>query len=90
MGKKRKNAIFSLQHNGNPIETDEEILEHATQYYKGLFGPSDNPSTHLDPNYWDPEDMVEPHENEQLTKKFTEEEVKHVIMTMEKKYSPRA
>jgi hypothetical protein len=42
-GKKRKNAIFSLQHGEITIEGEKEILVHATNYYKDLFGPSDNP-----------------------------------------------
>lgn len=48
--KKRKNTIFSLHHEDNIIEDDKLIIEHATQYYKNLFGPSDRPNTHLDPN----------------------------------------
>lgn len=31
-----KNAIFSLQHIDTTIDSEEEILEHATHYYKML------------------------------------------------------
>jgi hypothetical protein len=39
--------------NGN-IEGDELIVDHATQYYKNLFGPSDNINLQLDPSCWNP------------------------------------
>jgi mannosylglycoprotein endo-beta-mannosidase len=39
-GKKRKNTIFSLNHNEQIIEGYAALVEHATQFYKDLFGPS--------------------------------------------------
>lgn len=87
-GKKRKNTIFSIQENGKTIEREEEILDHATQYYRNLFGPSASPITNLDPNCWSPEEMVEPHENEILSQSFSEEEIKKAVMTMEKNTAP--
>jgi len=50
MGKKRKNIIFSLSHNGSEITGDEKILKHATQFYKELFGP--RPNLKMNPNCW--------------------------------------
>jgi len=47
-GKKRKNRILSLTQDNLPIEGDEEILDHATQYYKQPFGPSAPPSPKMD------------------------------------------
>jgi hypothetical protein len=37
-GRKKKNSIFVLLNNGTQILGDEEIIKHATEYYKGLFG----------------------------------------------------
>lgn len=87
-GKKRKNTIFCLQNENEQIEGDEKILEHATQYYKDLFGPSDSPNIQMDPGCWAPEETVDNHENEQLIRAFSEEEVKAVIMSMEKNTAP--
>lgn len=37
--KRKKKAMFSLQDGENTITRDEEILIHAIEYYKSLFGP---------------------------------------------------
>jgi hypothetical protein len=36
-GKKRKNLIFNLEHEGNILEKDEDILTHATNYYRVIW-----------------------------------------------------
>ena len=48
-GRKRKNTIFSTMNIGSNLEDEAAILDHATQYFKNLFGPSDCPSISLDP-----------------------------------------
>jgi len=40
MGKKRNNTIFSLKHEDQIIEGDGALVDHATKFYKELFGPS--------------------------------------------------
>lgn len=87
-GKKRKNTIFSLVGDDGVIEGDEEIREHATQFYKSLFGSPDKPNTHLNPNCWDGNEKVDSFENEQLVRPFTEEEIKKVVMSLEKNTAP--
>ena len=57
-GKKRKNTIFCLQGDNGNIEGDEQIINHATQYYKYLFGPAGRPSVQMDPHCWDLEEKV--------------------------------
>jgi hypothetical protein len=37
-GRKKNNYIFVPLNNGTKILGDEEIIKHATEYYKGLFG----------------------------------------------------
>jgi hypothetical protein len=49
MEKKRKNIIFCKQGENGNIEGDDQIFDHATQYYKNLFCPSNNPYMHLNP-----------------------------------------
>jgi hypothetical protein len=57
-GKKRRNIIFNLEKDGENINTDDEILKHATEFYKDLFGPSDNPIFKLDYDCWDQHERV--------------------------------
>jgi hypothetical protein len=83
-GKKRKNIIFNLEKDGERIDKDEDIISHATGYYKELFGPSDSPMSSLDSECWEQEEKVIEEENATLTRKFTEEERKHVVKTMKK------
>jgi hypothetical protein len=37
-GRKKKNHISMMINNGTEILGDNEIIKHATEYYKGLFG----------------------------------------------------
>jgi hypothetical protein len=48
MGKKEKHD-FSLKHNDQTIEGDGALVDHATQYYKELFGPSAPSGLHMEP-----------------------------------------
>jgi hypothetical protein len=50
MGKKQKNTIFSLNHDEHVIEGDAALVEHATQFYKDLFGPSTASGFSMDQN----------------------------------------
>jgi hypothetical protein len=50
-GKKRKNLIFHLETDNSVLENETEILNHASNYYKNLFGPSDKPLFGLDAHY---------------------------------------
>jgi DNA-binding PadR family transcriptional regulator len=38
--RKRRNTIISLEDGSNTIEGDDNLLAHATEYYKNLFGPA--------------------------------------------------
>jgi hypothetical protein len=40
-GKHRKTRIFSLDQEEGVIEGDENLKKYITNYYKGLFGPSE-------------------------------------------------
>ena len=87
-GKKRKNHIFSLRQDDKIIESDENILQIATDYFKSLFGPSNSPICKMDPSCWSPEEKVSQEESEQLNSKFSEEEIKNVVFSMEKNTAP--
>lgn len=85
---KKGNTIFSLMHNDQNIEGDSNIVEHATNYYKDLFGPAAPPGFAMDPTCWDEEEKVDSHDNEELCKAFSEEEIKEAIFSMEKNTAP--
>jgi len=59
-------------------------VEHATQFYKELFGLSTTPYIHMDPGCWSSSERVTMQENEELEKSFSESEMKEAIFSMEK------
>ena len=69
-GEKKENTIFSLNHNDQVIEGDAALVEHATQFYKDLFGPSTHSSFTMDPSCWDQAESITNQENEELEKTF--------------------
>jgi exonuclease III len=83
-GKKRKNTIFSLNHNDQVIEGDDALVEHATSFYKELFGPSTSSGFHMEPGCWDCWERVNVQDNEELEKPFSELEIKDSISSMKK------
>lgn len=52
MKKREKNTIFSLQQDNRIIDGDAKILNHATNYYKDLFGPAEKPIVEFDSVNW--------------------------------------
>lgn len=52
-GSRRKTTILSLEKDGELIERNENLLDHATEYYKGLFGPEPRYDFRIDPTIWD-------------------------------------
>jgi hypothetical protein len=47
-GKRIKHTLFSLQDGSTIIKGNENLLAHATQYYKALFGPGEGNAIDLD------------------------------------------
>ena len=88
-GKKRKNTIFSMEGEEQEIVDTNKILEHATSYYKTLFGPSENNKFTLDPRGWGGQDCVSHEDNQKLVAPFSQEEIMKVIFSIEKKILPR-
>ena len=87
-GKKRKNTIFSLNHKDQVIEGDDALVEHATNFYKELFGPSTSSGFHMEPGCWDSREKVNEQDNEELEKPFSELEIKDSVFSMEKNTAP--
>jgi hypothetical protein len=51
-GHKRKKTIFSLQDGSNTIQGTHELLDHATLFYKNLFGPQASNNIKLRDDVW--------------------------------------
>ena len=83
-GRKRKNTILSFKKGDEVVEGDSNLLAHATEYYKTLFGPEQGYSFPLDPDLWDENELVREYENEILTQPFSEDEIKEALFQMEK------
>ena len=50
-GNKRKNTIHSLKVGDQVIEGTENLLKHATDFYKELFGPAPGNLFQMDPRF---------------------------------------
>jgi hypothetical protein len=80
MGGKRINIVHSLDNNGVLVEGTKELLAHATDYYKNLFGPAPGNLFKLSPSLWSEEEMLNEQDNNDLTRPFTVEEIKKCIV----------
>jgi hypothetical protein len=58
------------------VTRDENLLALATMYYKNLFGPGVGNMFEIDAGLWMDEENESNLENEELTKAFTEYEIK--------------
>jgi hypothetical protein len=83
-GRHRKTRIFKLQDGNNVIEGDENLKRHITSYYKDLFGPPEASHITLDDSIRGDISQVSVEENQRLTDRFSEEEVKAALFQMEK------
>ena len=84
-GRKRKKTIFSLQHDQDTIQGTPDLLKHATEFYKYLFGPVQQVNMRLRDNVWETEEQLSDLDRDELDRDFSDEEVKQVIDSMEKK-----
>lgn len=91
-GRKRKNTIFSLQDDNITFEGDMALVDHATKYYKQLFGPAKNTRIPLNPSLFENtvklsnEDntvKLSNEDNADLCRAFTETEIKEALFEME-------
>jgi hypothetical protein len=87
-GRKRKNTIFSLKKYGINIEGTHKIIEHATSFYKSLFGPAPGNVFHFDHGIWEPHEKLDAADNEILSRPFSIKEVKDAIFSMAKNKAP--
>jgi hypothetical protein len=81
---KEKQSIFSLQDGCIIIKGTDCLLDHATQYYKNLFGPGEGNAFELSPGLCPAEACVNDQENVEMIRPFSEEEIKHALLLMDK------
>ena len=82
-GRRRKNLVHSLEDNGVMVEGTDNLLKLATDYYKELFGPAPGNAFVLSPGLWNVNEILSDEDNAELTKPFSEEEVKNALFSME-------
>jgi hypothetical protein len=80
--------MHSQNDNGLNIEGTSELIEHATTYYKNLFGPAPGNLFKLNHNMWKPHEILKDEDNEILSKPFSVEEVKEALFSMRKNKTP--
>jgi hypothetical protein len=82
-GRKRKHTTFALYHRGKQISGNKKIRDHATEFYKCLFGHGTGDAFELDENLWPKSEGVTAVENESLVRPFDESEMKSALDQME-------
>jgi hypothetical protein len=83
-GCKRKRNIFSLKKGDTIVQGDAALLEHASVFYKDLFGPVIDSAIRLRDDVWAEEEKLNTLDCAEMDKCFTLDEIKDVIDHMEK------
>jgi hypothetical protein len=74
-----------LEKDGVVIEGVQNLLDHATEYYKELFGPEPGNDFRLDPEIWEGYAKLSDDDNRILCQPFSEAKIKTALFQMEKK-----
>jgi hypothetical protein len=88
MGGNKKNTLVSLKQNDVIIQGNDNLLQHATNYYKNIFGPTVGNLIPFDPNMWNPHEKLTLDENLEICKTFFMEDVKSALDSMAKNKAP--
>ncbi|KAK1697578.1 hypothetical protein QYE76_014275 [Lolium multiflorum] len=83
-GCKRKRTIFYLKKGDTVVQGNAALLEHATAFYKDLFGPVIDSGIRLSDDVWSDDEKLNDFDCVELDKRFSLEEIKEVIDHMEK------
>jgi hypothetical protein len=78
-GIKRKNTVLLLKDGDINIEGSENLVKHATNFYKTLFGPAPGNLIGIDNNMWAENEKLSGEDNEELCKPFSMEEIKKAL-----------
>ena len=80
MGDVGKHSMVSLKCGATIIEGTKNLLAHATEYYKDLFGLAPGNICHIDASLWSQDEKSSPEDNEDLTRPFSLEEIKKALL----------
>lgn len=75
----RKKRILRLETPNGWVEDNKDMLEHAVEFYKDLFGLEASSGVRLDEDFWEKEEKLTNSENEFLEAPFSEDEVKEAV-----------
>ena len=75
-GKKRKNTIISFMDGNDVIEGESNLCNHATEFYKNLYGPVPGNTFPLNEDLWDHGEKITTEDNEMLTQPFSKTEIR--------------
>jgi hypothetical protein len=76
--------MFSLKNGSETIQGTPALLEHATSFYKKLFGPVEDAGVRLRDEIWDEEEKLNEDDRISLDRIFTEHEIHDILCQMEK------
>lgn len=77
----RKKRIVGLEGPDGWIEGNDNLLSHAVDFYKNLFGQEEDSGISLGENFWEESEKVSNEERDFLEADFTELEVKEAIFS---------
>jgi hypothetical protein len=80
-GRRRKNTMYSLKKDDIHIQGTADLLTHATEYYKMLFGPGEGNLMQLADSVWSVQEKLSDEDNIKLTEPFSEEDNIKVVCT---------
>lgn len=84
----RKKHIVVLESPNCPITETKDMPNHATNFYKSLFGHDDNIGLSLYMKFWENHDKVSEEENMFLDAPFTDDETRTTIFYSYAKGAP--
>jgi hypothetical protein len=87
-GRRRKNTMYSLKKDDIHIQGTADLLTHATEYYKMLFGPGEGNLMQLADSVWSVQEKLSDEDNIKLNEPFSEEEIQAAISSMVKNKAP--
>jgi mannosylglycoprotein endo-beta-mannosidase len=87
-GRHRKKRIHSLVQDEGMIEGLDNLKSYITNYYKNMFGALEEGNFSLDETCTDDIPQVSIEDNDLLTAKYSEEEVRKAIFQMENNKAP--
>lgn len=87
-GRRRKKLIHSLDSNDGIVEGTDNLIKHATDYYKELFGPAPGNLFPMSLELWDESEKMSLSNNETLTRPFSIEKIKNALFAMDTNKAP--